>query len=105
MFPFVISLFIAPVFVSALLLIVSRSFSRILIIASSFFLSAISLYLFIHINELFYFGLPHYVNDVIAGADILLLLFFGWIVIRYRSWIVGLLTLVQLGALMYLHNI
>ncbi len=102
MFPLIISLFAAPLFVSVLLLVVSKSFSRILIIGSSFVLSAISLYLFIAIKEPFYFGFPHYVNEVIAGADILQLLYFGWIAVKNKSWLVGLLTILQLGALLYL---
>lgn len=100
--PFIISLFIAPVMVSILVLLLPKSLAKILIIATSFLLSGISVYLFMTIKEPFHFGLPNYMNDVIAGADILLLLYFGWIAIREKSLLVGLMTLLQLAALTYL---
>ena len=100
--PFILSLFIAPVMVSILVLLLPKSLAKILIIATSFLLSGISVYLFMTIKEPFHFGLPNYMNDVIAGADILLLLYFGWIAIREKSLLVGLMTLLQLAALTYL---
>src|SRR5450759_382444 len=105
MYPFIISLFIAPVIVSGLVLILPKSLSRILIIATSFILSGISLYLFITLNEPYHFGVPHYMNEVVTGADIMLLLYFGWVAIRRKSWLVGLMTILQLGALLYLLTI
>lgn len=100
--PFILSLFIAPVMVSILVLLLPKSLAKILVIATSFLLSGISVYLFMTIKEPFHFGLPNYMNDVIAGADILLLLYFGWIAIREKSLLVGLMTLLQLAALTYL---
>ncbi len=105
MYTLIVCLFIVPVIVSGLLLILPKSLSRILIIASSCFLSAIALYLFISINEPYYFGVPHFVNEAVAGADILLLLYFGWVAINKKSWLVGMMTILQLGALVYLLTI
>ena len=105
MYSLVISLFIAPVIVSALLLILPKTFSRILIIATFIVLSAISLYLFVTIKEAFHFGVPHYMNTVVSVADILLLLYFGSVAIRKKSALVGLLTVLQLGTLLYLLTI
>ena len=76
-----------------------------LIFATSFFLSGIALYLFFSINEPYHFGVPHFVNEVVAGADILLLLYFGWIAVNKKSWLVGMMTILQLGALIYLLTI
>jgi ech hydrogenase subunit A len=104
MYPLISSLFILPVIVSGLILILPKLLSRILVIATAFVLSAISLYLFISIKEPYHFGVPQYMNQVVAGADILLLLFFGWIAIRRKSVLVGLMTLLQLGGLLYLLN-
>ena len=105
MYPFIISLFIVPVIVSGLVLILPKSLSRILIIATSFILSGISLYLFITLNEPYHFGVPHYMNEVVTGADMMLLLYFGWVAIRRKSWLVGLMSILQLGALLYLLTI
>ena len=105
MYLFVISLFIVPVIVSGLILLLPKAMSRMLVIATSVILSGISLYLFIALNEPYYFGIPHYMNDIITAADILLLLFFGWIAIRRKSWLVGIMTVLQLGALSYLLTI
>jgi len=104
MYPLISSLFILPVIVSGLILILPKLLSRILVIATAFVLSAISLYLFISIKEPYHFGVPQYMNQVVAGADILLLLFFGWIAIRRKTVLVGLVTLLQLGGLLYLLN-
>src|ERR1017187_8665511 len=105
MYPFIISLFIIPTVVSGLLLVFPKKLSGILIIATSIVLSGISLYLFLRIKEPFYFGVPAYMNSVISGADILLLLYFGSVAIRKKSWLVGLLTILQLGTLIYLLTI
>jgi len=102
MYSFIFGLFIIPVIVSVLVLIFSKTYTRLLIIATSLILSGISFYLFVTINEPYHFGIPHFMNEVIAGADMLLLLYFGWIAFRYKSWPVGILTFLQLGALSYL---
>jgi ech hydrogenase subunit A len=102
MYPFIISLFIIPTVVSGLILVVPKKLSGILIIATSIVLSGISIYLFLKIKQPFYFGVPAYMNSVISGADILLLLYFGSVAIRKKSWLVGLLTVLQLSALLYI---
>ena len=102
MYPLISSLFILPLIVSGLILILPKFLSRILVIATAFILSAISVYLFVAIDQPYHFGVPQYVNKGVAAADLLLLLFFAWIAIRRKSVLVGLLTILQLGASLYL---
>ena len=102
MYSLVVSLFLLPVLVSVLLLILPKSIAKILVIAASLVLSALSLIVFINTGRAYYLGIPHYVNDWVAIADILLLLYFGWMALRKRSGLVGLLTVLQLGGLLYL---
>ncbi|KAA9040929.1 hydrogenase [Ginsengibacter hankyongi] len=105
MYALIISLFILPVAVSVLVLILPKNLSRILVIASAAILSVISFYLLVSIEEPFHFGVSHYMNEVVSVADILLLLYFGSVAIRKKSWLVGLLTVLQFGALLYLLKI
>ncbi len=102
MYSLVISLFIIPAFVSGLLLIAPKSIARLVVISASLIVSAIAIYLFIIINEPYQFGVPQFINKLVAGADILLLLYFGWVAIRQKSWLVGVMTILQMGALAYL---
>lgn len=104
MYSLITSLFVVPVLISLLLLFVPRSLAKPLVITASLFLSAVSVYLFINAEGVYYFGVPAYVNDIVAVADIMLLVFFGWIAIKRRSRIVGLMSLLQLGGLLYLLN-
>ncbi|HRF17472.1 MAG TPA: proton-conducting transporter membrane subunit [Chitinophagaceae bacterium] len=104
MYSLITSLFVIPVLISLLLLFVHRSLAKPLVITASLFLSAVSVYLFINAEGVYYFGVPAYVNDIVAVADVMLLVFFGWIAIKRRSWIVGLMSLLQLGGLLYLLN-
>src|SRR5664279_1721406 len=104
MYQLLIILFIIPLLVSGLLLILPRFLSRILIIATAFILSAISLYLFISIKGPYHFGVPAYTNQVVAYADLALLFFFAWIAVRRKSALVGIMTILQAGALLYLMN-
>jgi len=104
MYSLITSLFVVPVLISLLLLFVPRSLAKPLVITASLFLSAVSVYLFINAEGVYYFGVPSNVNDIVAVADIILLVFFGWIAIKRRSWIVGLMSLLQLGGLLYLLN-
>lgn len=104
MYSLITLLFVVPVLISLLLLIVPRSLTKPLVITAALLLSAVSVYLFINTKNVYYFGVPAYVNTIVAAADILLLVFFGWIAIKRRSWIVGLMSLLQLGGLLYLLN-
>ncbi len=97
-----VGLFVLPLVVSALLLVVHKNLARWLVIAASIFISAFAFYAFFNTNSAFYVALPKYANEVIAGADILLLLFFGWVAVRKKSVLVGLLSVLQLGGLLYL---
>ena len=105
MYPLITSLFLVPVIVSGLLLILPKTVARILVITSSLVLAALSLYVFINLDGVLYFGVPHYVNDLVAVADIVLLVYFGWIALRRRSWLVGLMTVLQFGGLLYVLKI
>jgi len=102
MYPFITSLFIVPVAVSALLLILPKGLSRLLIITTSVILSGISLYLFMTITNPLHFGVPHFMDGVVSVADIVLLFYFGSVAIRRKSWLVGVLTILQLGAVSWL---
>jgi len=102
MYPYIISLFLIPAAVSVLLLVLPKKSSRVIVIAASFLLSVISLYLFLKLDKAFYFSAPDLMNEAVLGADILLLLYFGWIAIRNKSWSVGLLTVLQFSATLYL---
>lgn len=104
MYSLIALLFVVPVFISVLLLVVPKTLARPLVITAALFLSAISVYLFLHSEGVYYFGVPAYVNDMAAVADIILLIFFSWIAIKRKSWIVGLMSLLQLGGLLYLLN-
>lgn len=104
MYSLITSLFVVPVLISLLLLFIPRSLAKPLVITAALFLSAVSVYLFINTEGVYYFGVPAYVNDIVAVADIMLLVFFSWIAIKRRSWIVGLMSLLQLGGLLYLLN-
>lgn len=99
---YIASLFILPLVVSGLLLLLPKQPARFLVIVSAVALSALSLYLFINVDEPYKFGVPHYVNEIVAGADILLLLYFGWIAIRRKNLLVGVMSVLQLGGLLYL---
>jgi ech hydrogenase subunit A len=101
----IISLFIIPLVVSALVLILPKSLIRMLVISTAFVISGIAIYLFASIQEPIQFGVSHVVNQVVAGADILLLLYFGWVAIQRKSVLVGVMSVLQLGGLIYILNI
>jgi ech hydrogenase subunit A len=102
MYPLISSLFILPLVVSGLLLILPKFLSRIFVIITALFLSSVSVYLFIYIPGPIRLQLPPYVNEIVAAADILLLLFFAQIAIRRKSLVIGLLTVAQLTVSLYL---
>lgn len=104
MYSLITLLFVVPVLISLLLLVIPKSLAKPLVIATALLLSTVSVYLFINSKDVYYFGVPAYVNDIVAVADIVLLVFFGWIAIKRRSWIVGVMSLLQLGGLLYLLN-
>lgn len=104
MYSLIALLFVVPVFISVLLLVIPKTLAKPLVITTALLLSAISVYLFLHSEGVYYFGVPAYVNDMAAVADIILLIFFSWIAIKRKSWIVGLMSLLQLGGLLYLLN-
>jgi ech hydrogenase subunit A len=96
------SLFILPVLVSGLVLILPKNLSKVLVITTALILTAVSLYCFISIDQPLFFSAPEYTNEIVVGADLLLLLFFAGVAIKRKSALVGLLTVLQLGASVYL---
>ncbi len=101
----IFSLFIIPLILSAVVLVLPKSLIRLLVIGGAIVLSAISVYLFANINQPVSFAVSPLVNEVIAGVDILLLLYFGWVAIQRKSLIVGILSVLQLGSLIYILKI
>lgn len=96
------SLYLLPVLVSVLLLFVPKSFARILVTGAGLILSGLSVYAYNLLDQPYALTLPHNVNLWVAGADLALLLFFGWVALRYKSLPVGFLTILQLGASVWL---
>ncbi|MGB3006177.1 MAG: proton-conducting transporter membrane subunit [Chitinophagaceae bacterium] len=101
----IISLFLLPLIISALVLILPKTLIRILVLLTAVVLSAIAVYLFININEPIRFGVSHTVNQVIIWADILLLVYFGFVAVKRRSVLVGIMSVLQLGSLLYIISI
>lgn len=102
MFPLVSSLFLLPLIVSGLVLILPKKLARAIVIFSGFILTAISVYVFLLVDEPFHFSSAPYLNTVVIIADFLLLLFFAWVAIKRRSVLVGLMTLLQAIVSVYL---
>ena len=98
----ILCLFIVPFIISGLLLVAPKTIGRILTIGSVIGLSAISVYLYLTVDGPIVFSVSHIVNQVVAGADILLLLYFGYVAIKRKSILVGMMSVLQLGALLYL---
>ena len=95
-------LYVLPVLVGGILLIAPAALARIVVILSSILLSVLALFVYFNVHEAVYFNVPHYVNQLVAGADILMLLYFGWVAIRRKSMLVGILSIIQLAGLFYL---
>lgn len=102
--PIINGLFILPLLVSGLLLLLPKPAAKIVVIGTALILSALSVYLFISIRQPLSFRVPEYFNVVVSIADGLLLLFFSWIAVQRKSPLVGLMTLLQAGAFVYLLN-
>lgn len=104
MLPFIVSLFVIPAIASGLLILLPKTFSRFLVVATSLVISGISIYLFANLDAPLYFSVPEYFNKIIAVADLLLLLYFGVVAIKQKSIVTGLLTVLQLGIFIYILN-
>jgi ech hydrogenase subunit A len=96
------SLYLLPVLVSILLLITPKELAKIVVITAGLALTALSVLVYLLLDQPYSVSLPHTLNQWVAGADVLLLLFFGWVAIRRRSLLVGLLSVVQLGGSVWL---
>lgn len=95
-------LYLLPVLIGGILLIAPAVLARIIVILGSILLSVLALIVYFSVSEPVYFTVPHYVNILVAGADILMLLYFGWVALQRRNILVGVLSIVQLGGLFYL---
>jgi ech hydrogenase subunit A len=102
---FLAGLFFLPIAVSIILLVLPKQFAKILVLIAAFTLSAFSVAAYVNISDSHFIAVPAYVNQIVAGLDILLLLFFGWVAIRKKSILVGVLSIVQLLGLLYLLKI
>jgi ech hydrogenase subunit A len=96
----VLSLIAVPWIVAAVLLIAPKMMGRGLVILSAIALSVISFAIFLQGgSEPLVFNAPHWAHQVVLGADVLMLLYFVGVAVKYRSWLVGLLAGLQIGML------
>lgn len=102
--PFIAGLFLLPLAISAVLLVTPKNLAKPLVITTALILSALSVYTWFNIDGKLLITLPEMANQVVAGIDIFLLVFFAWIAYRKKSLVVGAFTLLQLGGLLYLLN-
>jgi ech hydrogenase subunit A len=97
-------LYLLPLVISILLLLVPKGFAKWIVVLSAIALSSFSIGAFLTIQDQHFITLPPYANQWVAGLDILLILFFGWVAIRRKSPLIGILSLLQLAGLLYLLN-
>ncbi|HSK14040.1 MAG TPA: proton-conducting transporter membrane subunit [Phnomibacter sp.] len=76
-----------------------------LVVLAAMVLSALSIFAWLRISGQHLISTHPVTGTLVAGLDIILLLFFGWVAIRQKSLLVGILSLVQLGGLIYLLNV
>lgn len=99
------SLFLIPLLVSGLLLILPLRFTSMLVVFTSLLLAFFAVYLFLNVREPYFFSVPALFDQMVTAADVLLLLYFGWMGLRRKSLWVLLLSLLQLATLLYLIGI
>jgi ech hydrogenase subunit A len=98
----ILALVAIPWLVAALLLFAPRMLARVLVVGAALVLSGISLFLFFGGPATTTLALPAFTNQVVLGLDVLMLLYFVYVAISNRSWIVGLLSGLQIGGLVVL---
>ena len=103
--PVFAGLFLLPLLFSALVLITPKSMVKGLVVLAAMVLSALSIFAWLRISGQHLISTHPVTGTLVAGLDIILLLFFGWVAIRQKSLLVGILSLVQLGGLIYLLNV
>ncbi len=97
------TLFLVPVITGGVILFLPKVLSKTLVITSSLVLTFLSVYIYLQLPPgIIHFAVPYSVNGIVAIADILLLLYFGWIAFQKKSLLVSVMTVLQLGALLYL---
>jgi ech hydrogenase subunit A len=102
MVPFIVSLFILPVAVSALLLVLPKSAAKIVTILATLVLTGISLYLYFSVgNQPVQFRAPDITDNVVLWADFLLLAYILYQGLRQKNILVWLLAALQAGILIY----
>ncbi len=98
----IFSLFVVPIVASFLLLVSPKILGRFITIATVSVLSIISFYIFLNFDQPFQLAVPSVINQLVVIADIALLIYFGYVAIKNRSAIVGIMTILQLAAVIYL---
>lgn len=101
----IFSLFLIPIIVSLLVLILPKSLTRVLVLATGLAISAIAVYVFAIFDAPLKIELTPLINEVVVGLDVLLLLYFGWVAIKRKSVLVGIMSVLQLAAVLYIINI
>lgn len=101
----IFSLFLIPIIVSLLVLILPKSLTRVLVLATGLVISAIAVYVFATFDAPLKIELTPLINEVVVGLDVLLLLYFGWVAIKRKSVLVGIMSVLQLAAVLYIINI
>lgn len=101
----IFSLFLIPIIVSILVLILPKSLTRVLVLATGLVISAIAVYVFATFDAPLKIELTPLINEVVVGLDVLLLLYFGWVAIKRKSVLVGIMSVLQLAAVLYIINI
>lgn len=103
MVSFIVSLFILPVAVSALLLVLPKTAAKVTSILATLVLTGISLYLYYYSGgEPIRFSAPGIVDKIVLGADFLLLAYVLYEGLRQKNILVWGLAAVQAGVLGYL---
>lgn len=96
------ALFLLPLAVSGLLLLLPQARVRAAVVAAAVALAALALTTVFVVEAPVQLALPHEADYLVAGADVLLLLYFGRVAIRHRNLPVGLLAVLQLVGLAWL---
>lgn len=99
----IVSLFVLPVAVSALLLVLPKQAAKVLTIAATLVLTGISLYLFYYSGEqALQFAAPSFVDKLVLTADFLLLAYVLYEGLRQKNLLVWGLAVLQAVVLAYL---
>ncbi len=103
MVSFIVSLFLLPVAVSALLLVLPKQAAKVVTISATLVLTGISLYLYYYAgDQVIQFSVPSFVDTLVLVADFLLLAYVLYEGFRQKTVLVWGLAAIQAGVLAYL---